>query len=171
LFEVSPLCNYNIVESFTELSRMALRRNGMERLWRSNKVLTLQELCCRTIVARTTVYGIEQLPLPGAMKSHLKSYSMTSYKSRLRQGLSHQQEKNIKKTKIIHPCDSPTLNCRKSCVVSWCANSYKCFFVYFLIIIFFRFFCILVSHRILFFELHPNKLLQKLGLVETNISW
>uniref|UniRef100_T1IQX4 small monomeric GTPase n=1 Tax=Strigamia maritima TaxID=126957 RepID=T1IQX4_STRMM len=118
LYEVSPLCNYNIVESFTELSRLALRRNGMERLWRSNKVLSLQELCCRTIVARTTVYGLEQLPLPAAMKNHLKSYSLTSCKPRLRQGHTHQQEKNIKKTKIIHPCDSPTLNCRKSCVLS-----------------------------------------------------
>lgn len=36
-FEVSPLCNFNITESFCELSRMALQRNGMERLWRSNK--------------------------------------------------------------------------------------------------------------------------------------
>lgn len=36
-FEVSPLCNYNITESFVELSRMALLRNGMERLWRSNR--------------------------------------------------------------------------------------------------------------------------------------
>lgn len=36
-FEVSPLCDFNIRESFCELSRMALHRNGMERLWRSNK--------------------------------------------------------------------------------------------------------------------------------------
>lgn len=42
-------------------------------------VLSLQELCCRAIVARTTVYGIDQLPLPTAIKSHLKSYAMTSY--------------------------------------------------------------------------------------------
>lgn len=117
-FEVSPLCNYNIVESFTELSRMALRRNGMERLWRSNKVLSLQELCCRTIVAQTTVYGIDQLPLPVPLKSHLKSYSMTSYKSRLRQGLPQYEKTNVKKTKVIHPGDSPTLNCRKSCIIS-----------------------------------------------------
>lgn len=116
-FEVSPLCNYNIVESFTELSRMALCRNGMERLWRSNKVLSLQELCCRTIVGSTTVYGIEQLPLPASLKSYLKSYSMTNYKLRLRQGLPH-HEKQAKKTKIIHPCDSPPLNCRKSCSLS-----------------------------------------------------
>lgn len=36
-FEVSPLCDFNITESFSELSRRALHRNGMERLWRSNK--------------------------------------------------------------------------------------------------------------------------------------
>lgn len=78
-FEVSPLCDFNIRESFSELSRRALQRNGMERLWRSNKVLSLQELCCRSIVARTTVYGIDQLPLPNPIKSHLKSYAMTTY--------------------------------------------------------------------------------------------
>lgn len=42
-------------------------------------VLSLQELCCRAIVARTSVYGIDQLPLPGSIKSHLKSYDLTSY--------------------------------------------------------------------------------------------
>lgn len=36
-FEISPLCDFNIRESFCELARMALHRNGMERLWRSNK--------------------------------------------------------------------------------------------------------------------------------------
>lgn len=36
-FEVSPLADFNISESFVELARMALKRNGMERLWRSNK--------------------------------------------------------------------------------------------------------------------------------------
>ena len=36
-FEVSPLVNFNISETFVELARMALKRNGMERLWRSNK--------------------------------------------------------------------------------------------------------------------------------------
>ncbi|KAJ8942031.1 hypothetical protein NQ318_002785 [Aromia moschata] len=132
-FEVSPLCNFNIHESFCELSRMALQRNGMERLWRSNKVLfqhlpwrfdsrtigqssrdlstralpayvidvrwagfieegrgglaqllSLQELCCRAIVARTTVYSIEQLPLPTCVKSHLKSYALTSTSTQLK---------------------------------------------------------------------------------------
>jgi Ras-related protein Rab-40 len=119
-FEVSPLCDFNITESFTELSRMALRRNGMERLWKSNKVLSLQELCCRTIVARTTVYGIEQLPLPPSLKSYLKSYSMTSCKTRIRQGAgtNHHPDKHAKKTKIRHPCDSPPVNCRKTCAIS-----------------------------------------------------
>lgn len=37
LFEVSPLCDFNIRESFSELARRALHRNGMERLLRSNK--------------------------------------------------------------------------------------------------------------------------------------
>jgi len=39
LFEVSPLCDFNIRESFSELARRALHRNGMERLLRSNKGL------------------------------------------------------------------------------------------------------------------------------------
>jgi len=40
-YEISPLVNFNITESFQELCRMALKRNGMERLWRSNRVLSL----------------------------------------------------------------------------------------------------------------------------------
>ncbi|KFM76416.1 Ras-related protein Rab-40C, partial [Stegodyphus mimosarum] len=116
-FEVSPLCNYNITESFVELSRMALLRNGMERLWRSNRVLSLQELCCRAIVARTTVYSIEQLPLPISLKSCLKSYSMTTYKSRPH--VPTTRDKSLKKSKQIHhPCDSLTSQCRKSCSIS-----------------------------------------------------
>lgn len=77
-FEISPLCDFNIRESFCELARMALHRNGMERIWRSNKVLSLQELCCRAIVRRTSVYAIDTLPLPPSVKSNLKSYALTS---------------------------------------------------------------------------------------------
>lgn len=100
-FEISPLCDFNIRESFCELARMALHRNGMERIWRTNKgeqlrpvlhktsfanpsllpisVLSLQELCCRTIVRRTrSVYSIDHLPLPTSVKSHLKSYALTT---------------------------------------------------------------------------------------------
>lgn len=41
-------------------------------------VLSLQELCCRTIVRRTSVYAIDTLPLPPSVKSNLKSYALTS---------------------------------------------------------------------------------------------
>ena len=36
-FEVSPLCNFNITEPFTELARTVLMRHGMERLWKPNR--------------------------------------------------------------------------------------------------------------------------------------
>ncbi|XP_045477066.1 ras-related protein Rab-40C isoform X2 [Harmonia axyridis] len=115
-FEVSPLCNFNIHESFCELSRMALQRNGMERLWRSNKVLSLQELCCRAIVARTTVYSIEQLPLPTCVKSHLKSYSLTNISTQLK--YTHSTRKgNGKKIKFVSTPTSPgSDSSRTSCV-------------------------------------------------------
>ncbi|KNC27636.1 hypothetical protein FF38_01060 [Lucilia cuprina] len=43
-----------------------------------NYVLSLQELCCRTIVRRTSVYAIDSLPLPPSVKSTLKSYALTT---------------------------------------------------------------------------------------------
>ena len=36
-FEVSPLCDFNVTESFAELSRLALKRNGMSRVLGFNK--------------------------------------------------------------------------------------------------------------------------------------
>ncbi|ESO11729.1 hypothetical protein HELRODRAFT_124204, partial [Helobdella robusta] len=75
-FEVSPLCDFNVIESLTELSRVALKRNGMSQTWGPNKVRSLQELSCRTIASYTSIYGIDQLPLPPALKSHLRSYFM-----------------------------------------------------------------------------------------------
>ena len=77
-FEVSPLCNFNVRESFVELSRVVLQRHGMRSLWRNSNVLSLHELCCRAIVAQTTLYGVEKLPLPGPLKAHLKSYAATA---------------------------------------------------------------------------------------------
>uniref|UniRef100_A0A8C7HJL7 small monomeric GTPase n=1 Tax=Oncorhynchus kisutch TaxID=8019 RepID=A0A8C7HJL7_ONCKI len=77
-FEVSPLCNFNITESFTELARIVLMRHGMERLWRPIKVLSLQDLCCRSIVSCTPVHLVDKLPLPLALKFHLKSFSMAN---------------------------------------------------------------------------------------------
>jgi len=118
-YEVSPLVNFNITESFQELSRMALKRNGMERLWRSNKVLSLHELCCHSIVARTNVYGIDKLPLPDAIKANLKSYAMTN-NAGLRQALNYKTLKERKKKS--RPPDAVGSKCvnvsRKSCVLS-----------------------------------------------------
>ena len=119
LLQVSPLVNFNITESFQELSRMALKRNGMERLWRSNKVLSLHELCCHSIVATTNVYNIDKLPLPDAIKANLKSYAMTN-NSGLRQALNYKTLKDRKK-KSKHPdvSGSKRMNLsRKSCVLS-----------------------------------------------------
>ncbi|XP_055304357.1 ras-related protein Rab-40B isoform X2 [Sitodiplosis mosellana] len=111
-FEISPLCDFNIRESFCELARMALHRNGMERIWRSNKVLSLQELCCRAIVRRTSVYAIDQLPLPPSVKSHLKSYALTSS-----QCINIMSSSNTKKN---GRCKTPTLpsSTRNSCNIS-----------------------------------------------------
>ncbi|KAA8585557.1 hypothetical protein FQN60_004251, partial [Etheostoma spectabile] len=67
-FEVSPLCNFNVIESFTELSRIVLMRHGMEKFWKPN----------RAIVSCTPVHLIDKLPLPVAIKSHLKSFSMAN---------------------------------------------------------------------------------------------
>lgn len=77
-FEVSPLCNFNVRESFAELARVVLQRHGMDCLWRHCVVPSLQELSCRAIVRQTTSYGIEQLPLPASIKSCLKSFSTHS---------------------------------------------------------------------------------------------
>jgi len=118
-YEVSPLVNFNITESFQALSRMALKRNGMERLWRSNRVLSLTELCCHSIVARTNVYGIDKLPLPDAIKANLKSYALTN-STGLRQALNYKTLKEKKKKS--RPPDAVASKCvnvsRKSCVIS-----------------------------------------------------
>jgi Ras-related protein Rab-40 len=117
-FEVSSLCNnFNIVESFVELSRMALQRNGMERLWRSNKVLQLKELCCRAIVTHTTVYGINQLPLPNNMKSYLKSYAMTRYSTQYRSLPAKFPHKRIKFRTPNDAAQSTSCTGKKSCTL------------------------------------------------------
>lgn len=119
-FEVSPLCDFNVIESLAELSRVALKRNGMTRSWGPNKVHSLQELCCRTIANHTTIYGIDQLPLPNALKSQIKSYLLTNkthqriHSASFHHGASKAGKKH---NKIVRPTDSPT-NCRKSCTIS-----------------------------------------------------
>jgi len=127
-FEVSPLVNFNISETFVELARMALKRNGMERLWRSNKVTSLYEICAQTIVKQITVYDIERLPLPPGIKENLKSYALTNYSTLLRHPGGAPQYKSLKKrhkfrAKTIQtPADAVNTDCvsvsRKSCVIS-----------------------------------------------------
>lgn len=55
-FEVSPLCNFNITESFTELARIVLMRHGMERLWRPNKGQPTPARLCIPVTACTGVF-------------------------------------------------------------------------------------------------------------------
>ncbi|KAM9222297.1 ras-related protein Rab-40B isoform 2-T2 [Leptosomus discolor] len=126
-FEVSPLCNFNITESFTELARIVLMRHGMDRLWRPNKVLSLQDLCCRAIVSCTPVHLVDKLPLPVALRSHLKSFSMANgLNARMMHGRSYSltssninKRNSLKKAKIFRPPQSPPKNCtRNSCKIS-----------------------------------------------------
>uniref|UniRef100_A0A669BGJ5 small monomeric GTPase n=1 Tax=Oreochromis niloticus TaxID=8128 RepID=A0A669BGJ5_ORENI len=133
-FEVSPLCNFNITESFTELARIVLMRHGMERLWRPSKVLSLQDLCCRSIVSCTPVHLVDKLPLPLALKSHLKSFSVANgLNARMMHGRSYSVTASaqyaatkrtggalLKKPKLIRapPLSPSAQSCRNSCKIS-----------------------------------------------------
>uniref|UniRef100_A0ABI7WI43 small monomeric GTPase n=1 Tax=Felis catus TaxID=9685 RepID=A0ABI7WI43_FELCA len=118
-FEVSPLCNFNITESFTELARTVLLRHGMDRLWRPSKVLTLQDLCCRAVVSCTPVHLVDKLPLPMALRSHLKSFSMASgLNARMMHGRSYSlttssthKRSSLRKVKATRPPQSPPKRC------------------------------------------------------------
>ncbi|KAF5921461.1 hypothetical protein HPG69_012510, partial [Diceros bicornis minor] len=126
-FEVSPLCNFNITESFTELARVVLLRHGMDRLWRPSKVLSLQDLCCRAVVSCTPVHLVDKLPLPMALRSHLKSFSMANgLNARMMHGRSYSlttrsthKRSSLHKVKASRPPQSPPKRCSKnSCKVS-----------------------------------------------------
>ncbi|KAK2112461.1 Ras- protein Rab-40B [Saguinus oedipus] len=234
-FEVSPLCNFNITESFTELARIVLLRHGMDRLWRPSKgrpraipgapalqmpgwfcgplgkylppgtclkatasflrtrrlrevitaalseslcrncwnlyvgrgdieagfaaftsqghgcpslwkaggqvwapplfqpqqaralVLSLQDLCCRAVVSCTPVHLVDKLPLPIALRSHLKSFSMANgLNARMMHGRSYSltassthKRSSLHKVNLIRPPQSPPKHCtRNSCKIS-----------------------------------------------------
>ncbi|XP_036052519.1 ras-related protein Rab-40B [Onychomys torridus] len=126
-FEVSPLCDFNITESFTELARTVLLRHGMDRLWRPSKVLSLQDLCCRAVVSCTPVHLVDKLPLPVALRSHLKSFSMANgLNTRMMHGRSYSLTANSShkkssfcKARTSRPPQSPPRNCtRNSCKIS-----------------------------------------------------
>uniref|UniRef100_G3T9L9 small monomeric GTPase n=2 Tax=Loxodonta africana TaxID=9785 RepID=G3T9L9_LOXAF len=125
-FEVSPLCNFNITESFTELARTVLLRHGMDRLWRPSKVLSLQDLCCRAIVSCTPVHLVDKLPLPVALRRHLKSFSMANgLNARMMHGGSYSltagssHRRSLRKAKASRTPHSPPKHCaRNSCKIS-----------------------------------------------------
>ncbi|XP_012587293.1 PREDICTED: ras-related protein Rab-40C isoform X2 [Condylura cristata] len=129
-FEVSPLCNFNVTESFTELSRIVLMRHGMEKIWRPNRVFSLQDLCCRAIVSCTPVHLIDKLPLPVTIKSHLKSFSMANgMNAVMMHGRSYSlagaaaggssKGNSLKRSKSTRPPQSPPQNCsRSNCKIS-----------------------------------------------------
>uniref|UniRef100_A0A8D1JKC2 small monomeric GTPase n=1 Tax=Sus scrofa TaxID=9823 RepID=A0A8D1JKC2_PIG len=126
-FEVSPLCNFDITESFTELARTVLLRPGMDRLWRPSKVLSLQDLCCRAVVSCTPVHLVDRLPLPVALRGHLKSFSMASgLNARMMHGRSYSlttcsgcKRTSLRKAKAGRPPQSPPRRrSRNGCRVS-----------------------------------------------------
>lgn len=100
-------------------------------------VLSLQELCCRAIVACTTVYGIEALLLPSTLKSYLKSYSsMTSYNgksSRLYHYNFHTNHKSYKdfnntlkkKAKALFSCDNGSQSYPSNIIYSHSRNHHN----------------------------------------------
>lgn len=90
-------------------------------------VLSLQDLCCRSIVSCTPVHLVDKLPLPVALKSHLKSFSMANgLNARMMHGRSYsviassaKKRNGTKKSKLIYPPLSPSQNCAQtSCKIS-----------------------------------------------------
>lgn len=81
-------------------------------------VLSLQELCCRAIVAKTTVYGIEQLPLPLCIKSHLKSYAMTRSTTLPSTGKKRSTASAVSSPAATLPATRPPSAPRNSCIIA-----------------------------------------------------
>lgn len=91
-------------------------------------VFTLQDLCCRAIVSCTPVHLIDKLPLPVAIKSHLKSFSMANgMNAVMMHGRSYSlanpaggsKGNSLKRSKSIRPPQSPPQNCtRNNCKIS-----------------------------------------------------
>lgn len=119
-YEVSPLCDFNVLESLAELSRLVLQRNGMTRLCPvSGAVPSLYELCTRELAATVPLYGIERLNVPHSCKSDIKSYLLahkTECRSRNFKYASLRPPDRARK-QILNPQESPT-SLRKSCLIS-----------------------------------------------------
>lgn len=94
----------------------------------SSAVFSLQDLCCRAIVSCTPVHLIDKLPLPVAIKSHLKSFSMANgMNAVMMHGRSYSlanpaggsKGNSLKRSKSIRPPQSPPQNCtRNNCKIS-----------------------------------------------------
>ena len=61
-FEVSPLCDFNVKESLAELSRVALKRNGMSFNWGHSK----GELTLEAPSANMIVFNLFHEPFQGS---------------------------------------------------------------------------------------------------------
>lgn len=91
------------------------------------QVLSLQDLCCRAVVSCTPVHLVDKLPLPVALRSHLKSFSMANgLNTRMMHGRSYSltassshKRSSFCKARTSRPPQSPPRNCtRNSCKIS-----------------------------------------------------
>lgn len=119
-FEVSPLCDFNVIESFAELSRLVLKRNGMTRLCPiTGDIPPLYELSMKALATRVPVYGVDRLPLPSSCKADLKTYLVT-HKAQSR--VTNYKTSSLRppdraRKQILNPQETPQ-SMRKSCTIS-----------------------------------------------------
>jgi hypothetical protein len=90
-------------------------------------VLSLQELCCRTVVRRIkSVYSIDTLPLPASVKSHLKSYALsTTPNFYMNNNNSSNINNNVNSARNL-TCKSPNsskFSAKNNCCISWSVYS------------------------------------------------
>lgn len=91
------------------------------------QVLSLQDLCCRAVVSCTPVHLVDKLPLPVALRSHLKSFSMANgLNARMMHGRSYSltassshKRSSFCKARTSRAPQSPPRNCtRNGCKIS-----------------------------------------------------
>lgn len=107
-----PMKMYCLTVNWQKATSFKIWNRISKNLFFCFPVLSLKEIACRCIVANTTIYGIDRLPLPHSLTSHLKSYALTN-KTRVRmQSFVH------RKIKYLNPTDTPPAHCRQSCCIS-----------------------------------------------------
>lgn len=84
---VSTFCDVQVIQFKDKLNRWTEEHRRLSDVtsrlnvlvpFSCSAVFSLQDLCCRSIVSCTPVHLIDKLPLPVAIKSHLKSFSMAN---------------------------------------------------------------------------------------------